>query len=76
MNRRERRAAAKKPRAVRCRFCGRAVVLDDATCTIKHENPQCAEFVEGMARCGMEARVDPWVEMVRPDGSVVEKAKA
>jgi hypothetical protein len=62
-------------RTLRC-ICGRVVVLDDATKTIRHQKPECQTFIDGMKRHGMQPKHDPWIEMVRRDGTVIEKGKA
>jgi hypothetical protein len=63
-------------RTMRCPGCGSFIVLDDATCTMRHPNPLCRTFEAIMRRFNMTSRVEPWAEMVRSDGSVVKKGDA
>jgi hypothetical protein len=59
-----------------CPGCGRTVVLDDVALTVRHEGELCDLFVQQMKRFGLVAKRESWAEMVRRDGSVVEKGKA
>lgn len=60
----------------RCR-CGKLIVSDAAARTIKHEKPQCAEYVAAMTAAGMKPKEEPWAYVVDPlTGAVKEPAKA
>jgi hypothetical protein len=83
MNRHERRKAAAKARENKagkrtalCRGCGAIVICEDATCTLRHPKPICAAFDAAMKAAGMKPRHDPWLEMVRADGTIVDKGEA
>lgn len=81
MNRHDRRARKAREnkagkRAMRCPGCGATVICEDAACTIRHPTPICAAFEMAMKAAGLEPRHDPWAEMVRADGTVVDKGDA
>jgi hypothetical protein len=81
MNRHDRRARKAREnkagkRAMRCPGCGVFVVCEDARHTIRHPSPVCAAFETAMRAAGLTPRHDPWVEMVRADGTIVDKGEA
>lgn len=63
-------------KTARCPFCGKFIVMDDATCTMLHDSPICAQFEAKAREFGLKPKHEPWVAVVAPDGSVVTPGKA
>jgi hypothetical protein len=59
-------------RTERCPGCGRFIVFEDATCTVRHDKPECAVFLAIAKAAGLKPRVEKWAELVRPDGTLVQ----
>jgi hypothetical protein len=61
----------KNVRTVKCPGCGLPVVMEDATCTVRHASPICAVFEAKIKACGLKPRFEPWEAVV-----LVQTAKA
>lgn len=64
-------------RVVKCPACGLRVVMDSAANTIRHEAPNCAEFIRRVEAAGLKAIREPWAVVVDPiTGKVKDPGKA
>jgi hypothetical protein len=71
--REESAAAVTGKRVVPCPLCGVLIVLDDATCTIRHANPVCAGMLAKMAEFGLKTTHGKWAEVINAKtGEVVQ----
>ena len=55
-------------RHFRCPFCGGHVFAVDATCSVYHEPPICAQMDAKLREFGLTARREPWAAVLLSNG--------